>query len=39
MSSPANTKKIIALVLRFIARLIINKKSSSRPIKPLDSGN
>ena len=39
MSSPAATKKIIAMILRFIARLIIGKKSSNNPIKPLDNGN
>lgn len=39
MSSPASTKRIIAMVLRFIARLIIGKKKGSSPIKPLDNGN
>lgn len=39
MSSPASTKKIIAMVLRFIARLLIGKKKGSSPVKPLDSGN
>lgn len=39
MSSPANTKKIIAMILRFIARLIVGKKAKNNPIKPLDNGN
>lgn len=39
MSNPAATKKIIAMVLRFIARLLVGKKSKGNPIKPFDNGN
>ena len=39
MSSPVKTKKIIAMILRFVARLLVGKKSNKNPIKPLDNGN
>lgn len=39
MSSPAGTKKIIAMVLRFVAWLIVGKKTKNNPLKPLDNGN
>lgn len=36
MSKKIN-KKIIAMILRFIARLLVGKKSTAEPLKPLDS--